>query len=61
MDETIASNNGSKFQKKANSFDAALILSSVNVLVKKLKFKHARWVSTLTIELLNICNKAAKR
>ena len=30
------------------------------VLGKKLKNKHASWVSSQTIELLNTCNKAAK-
>ena len=61
MDETTAFNNVSEFQKQVNSFDTALIHSSENVLGKKLKSKHASWVSAQTIELLNICNKAAKR
>ena len=55
-----ASNNVSEVQKQANSFDTALIHSSQNVL-RKLKSKHASWVSAHTIELLNIYNKAAKR
>ena len=61
MDETIPSNNVSEVQKQANSFDKALIHSSENVLGKKLKNKHASWVSAQTNELLNIRNKAAKR
>ena len=61
MDETIPSNNVSEVQKQANSFDKALIHSSENILGKKLKSKHASWVSAQTIELLHICNKAAKR
>ena len=61
IDETTASNNVSEVQKQANSFDRALIHSSENVLGKKLKSKHASWSSAQTIELLNICNKAAKR
>ena len=61
MDETIPLNNVSEVQKQANSFDKALIHSSENILGKKLKSKHASWVSAQTIELLNICNKAAKR
>ena len=61
MDETTASNNVSEVQKQANSFDKALIHPSEKILGKKLKSKHASWVSAQTIELLNICNKAAKR
>ena len=61
MDETTVSNNVSEIQKQAISFDAALIHLSENVLGKKLKSKQANWVSAQNIELLNICNKAAKR
>ena len=61
MDKTIPSNNVSKVKKQADSFDKALIHSSENILGKKLNSKHTRWVSAQTIELLNICNKAAKR
>ena len=61
VDETTTSNNVSEVQKQANSFDTVIIHSSENVLEKKLKSKHASWVNAQTIELLHICNKAAKR
>ena len=55
MDELTASNNVSEVQKQANSFDKALIHYS-----EKLKSKHVSWMTFQTIELLKICNKAAK-
>ena len=60
MDKTTASNNVSEVQKQANSFDTAIIQSNENVLGKKLKSKHANWVSAQTKEIMNICNKTAK-
>ena len=48
-------------QKQAGAFNTALKYASENVLGKKSKNKHASWVSTQTIELLNAYNKATKR
>ena len=61
MDDTIPSNYISEVQKQVNSFYKALIHFIENIPGKKLKSKHASWVSAHTKEQLNICNKAAKR
>ena len=58
---TISNDTISQVQKQADAFDTALKHASEKVLGKKLKNKHASWVSPQTIELLNTCNKAAKR